>query len=103
MKIIRVIFHVLILFGLVSAAHAEQKKTKIFVVNSYHKEYLWEQEVSEGLCAGLSDFKFLDSKEQAEECAQSDYVETGKVIIKKAWMDSKRKDSKLEMEQSALE
>jgi ABC-type uncharacterized transport system substrate-binding protein len=103
MKIFHVIFSVSILFVLVSAAHAEQKKTKIFVVNSYHREYLWELEANEGFCAALLDFKFLDNKDQAEEYTRNDYVETGNVIIRKAWMNTKRRNSRLEMEQSAVE
>jgi ABC-type uncharacterized transport system substrate-binding protein len=101
MKVLYVILPVLILIGLAPAAHAEQKKLRIFVVNSYHKEYLWEQEVNEGFCAAMLDFKFLDNEEQVLKYTSSDYVETDKVILKKVWMDSKRKNLKSEMEQAA--
>jgi len=102
MKILHLIIPLYILFSLVPAAHAGQKKLKIFVVSSYHKEYLWEQEANEGFCAGMLDFKFLDSREQADEYTLNDQVETDKIIIKKSWLDSKRKSSRSEIEKSAL-
>ncbi len=93
----------LVILALIPNAYAQPKILRIFVVNSYHREYLWEQEANEGFCAAMLDFKFLDTKEQAQEYTQNDYVETDKVILKKAWMDTKRKSSESEMQQSAVD
>lgn len=69
------------------------KKKKIAVVSSYHREYLWTQETNEGLCEALLSLGYLDNREQITEYTKNDYVETSKVIVKKLWMDSKRKKS----------
>ncbi len=92
----------LMILGLVSTDYAQQKKLRIFVVSSYHREYLWEQDLNKGLCAAMLDFKFLDNKEQTEEYTKNDFVETDKTVLKKEWMDSKRKSSKQQQEQSAI-
>ena len=81
---------------------AEEKKFRIFVVNSYHKEYLSEQEKNAGFCAGMLDFKFLDTPEEAKELEDKDFFETGKIVLQKAWLDSKRKSTKSEMQASAI-
>ncbi|MFA5095791.1 MAG: ABC transporter substrate binding protein, partial [Candidatus Omnitrophota bacterium] len=77
--------------------HGAQDKIRIFVVSSYHRDYLWSQDTHKGVCAGLLDFKFLDDQKQADEYTQSDYLETDKVVIRKAWMDTKRKSQKNEI------
>lgn len=87
-------------FCLASASYAESNKIRIFVVSSYHREYLWSQDTHKGVCAALVDFKFLDNKVQADEYTQKDFVETEKTIVKKAWMDTKRKSAKNEIAQA---
>jgi hypothetical protein len=37
----------------VASANAQAEKQKIFVVSSYHREYLWSQDTQKGVCAGL--------------------------------------------------
>jgi putative ABC transport system substrate-binding protein len=69
---------------------AEPKKVRIFVVSSYHREYLWSQDTNRGLTAALLAFKYFDSDRQAEEYTRNDYVETSRAVVKKAWMDTKR-------------
>ncbi|MBN2139081.1 MAG: hypothetical protein JW720_14835 [Sedimentisphaerales bacterium] len=75
----------------------ETAKQRIFVVSSYHREYLWSQDTQKGLCAGLLEFGFLDNEDQAIEFTQTDRVETESAIAKKAWMDTKRKSSRGEI------
>jgi ABC-type uncharacterized transport system substrate-binding protein len=67
------------------------------VVSSYHREYLWSQDTQKGACAALIDFKFLDNAAQAAEWTKNDYLETGTLVIKKFWMDTKRKNRKEEI------
>lgn len=90
----------LFVLGFVSAICQAQTKTRIFVVSSYHSEYLWSQDTNLGVCAGLLDFKFLDKKTQTDEFTRKDFVETEKTIVKKAWMDTKRKGAKDEIAQA---
>ena len=85
----------------ISLSWGQEKKLRIFVVNSYHKEYVWEQHANEGFCAGLLTYKFLDTQNQADTYTNNDYVETDKVVIKKAWLDSKRQSAKSKIEHNA--
>ncbi|MBF0484804.1 MAG: hypothetical protein HQL25_08890, partial [Candidatus Omnitrophica bacterium] len=55
----------------------------------------------EGLCAAFKDFKFLDNDQQIADYTKNDLVETDKVVIKKVWMDTKRKNKKDEIMASA--
>jgi ABC-type uncharacterized transport system substrate-binding protein len=85
----------LIFLGLLfwSSAYGDQHKKKIFVVSSYHKSYLWSQSTQKGLTGAMLNYGYLDNIKQASNFTQNDYVESSKVIIKKAWMDTKRKNS----------
>lgn len=78
--------------GAASATAVEAKK-RIFVVSSYHKDYLWSRSTQQGLNAALLDYGYLDSPEQAEAFTQNDSVESSKVVLQKDWMDTKRKNS----------
>lgn len=75
----------------------EKGKSRIMVVSSYHREYLWSQETNRGLCAALLEFGYLDEEAQVELFSRKDYVESSRAIIKKSWMDTKRKSSKSEI------
>lgn len=83
-----------VLISLASLAQAQGKKYKIFLVSSYHREYLWDQDLHDGTCAALIEAGALDSKAQCDELAKNDSVETSAVSVKKAWMDTKRKNQK---------
>ena len=107
MKIIyRVLSVVLAVFVLSSlswagAADREAKKKKIVVVSSYHREYVWSQETNKGFCDAMLKYGYFDSPDQAAEFTRNDYVETPKVVVKKLWLDAKRKKSREEKLQSA--
>jgi len=73
-------------------------KNRIAVVSSYHREYLWSQETNAGLVAALLKWGYLDNESQAEQYTRSDYVESSQAIIKKLWMDTKRKNSQEEID-----
>lgn len=79
------------------ADNKDQTKTRIIVVSSYHREYLWSQETNEGVCAAFLEFGYLDNSDQIKEYTKNDYVESSNAVIKKTWMDTKRKSSKAEI------
>lgn len=86
-----------VMFGISVVGHAEPAKTRIFVVSSYHREYLWSQNTNEGLCAAMLKYGYLDNQQQIDEYTKNDTIESSKAIIKKEWMDTKRKNSKEEV------
>jgi len=75
-----------------SDAPADHGKRRIFVVSSYHKEYLWSQSTQAGLAAAMLRYGYLENEDQARELAERDFVESDKAIIRKDWMDTKRKN-----------
>lgn len=72
-------------------------RTRIFIVSSYHPEYLWSQDTQAGVSQAFLDYHFLDHERQAEEFVRDDYIESSRAVVKKAWMDTKRKSSKKEI------
>lgn len=80
-----------------SPAHSAGPRLRIYIVDSYHPEYLWSQDTAQGVEQGLLDFKFLDNERQAREFNARYSVESSKAVIKKVWMDTKRKSSKPEI------
>ena len=78
------------------------REDKILVVSSYHREYDWSRDTQRGFCAAMQKFGYFDNDEQAALYTKTDSVETSKVIVKKMWMDAKRKNSKAGIEASAL-
>lgn len=77
---------VIFCFSLVAAA----EKTKILVVSSYHKGYLWTDETNSGFCDAMLKLGYFDNKEQITEFSEKDSIETSKIILKKTWMDTNR-------------
>jgi putative ABC transport system substrate-binding protein len=66
-------------------------KLKFLIVSSYHAEYLWSQDTNKGVMKAMRDFGYLDSDAQVEEFTNNSFVETPKAVVKKLWMDTKRK------------
>jgi ABC-type uncharacterized transport system substrate-binding protein len=96
---IRLLFLAALVFGfaLTALAQSTTVKKRIFVVSSYHREYLWSQSTQRGLTAALLKYRYLDSSQQADEFTRNDYVESSKAVLKKEWMDTKRKNSQAEI------
>jgi ABC-type uncharacterized transport system substrate-binding protein len=69
-------------------------KTRLAVVDSYHKEYLWSRHTNEGFCAAMLKYGYFDGPDQAAEFTDKGYVESSKAIVRKLWMDSKRKTNR---------
>lgn len=77
-------------------------KTRIFIVDSYNKEYLWSQDTNDGVCKAFLEFGYFDNAGQKAELVKNDRVETSNAILRKEWMDTKRKNSKSEIVESAV-
>jgi ABC-type uncharacterized transport system substrate-binding protein len=77
------------------AVHTQAKdgKWKIAVISSYHREYLWSQDTNSGVVAAFLEFKYLDSQKEADAYTKKDFIESRRAVIKKFWMDTKRKSS----------
>ena len=80
-----------------SSPAASSKKKRIFIVSSYHRSYLWSQSTQKGVSAALRALGYLANDAQSRQLEQSDQVESDKVVIKKDWMDTKRKDSRTDL------
>ena len=73
------------------------EKVRIFVVSSYDRSYLWSQSTQKGLVAAMRSYGYLDSDEQGRVFTETDAVESSKMIAKKTWMDTKRKNTPLDL------
>lgn len=73
--------------------HAAPKR--IFIVSSYHREYLWSQSTQAGVSQAMLDLGYLDNRDQAATLVQTDEVTSSTVMVKKAWMDTKRNSDRL--------
>ncbi len=107
MKIGITILTAAVIFCLAATGYGAPKKTtakeRFVVVSSYHREYLWSQETNIGFCDAMRRAGYFNSAEQADEYSRNDYVETPTVIVKKLWMDTKRKKSRQEKLQATAE
>ena len=73
--------------------YGESHKKKIFVVSSYHKSYLWSQSTQKGLTSAMLNYGYLDNIQQADDFTKNDRIESSKAVVRKAWMDTKRRNS----------
>ena len=90
--IVRCLVGLLIVLATSATAFSDAHKRRIFVVSSYHREYLWSISTQEGLVAAMLQYGYLDDQEQGRSLTQSDYVESSRAVVKKAWMDTKRRN-----------
>lgn len=94
MKSRRFFLHSCLGLGLASTVHAGgERKKRILVVSSYHREYLWSQSTHQGLVASLLKYRYLDTLRQADTFKRTDAVESSKAVLKREWMDTKRANS----------
>ena len=91
------ILAIVAMLGNASAVHA---KKRIYIVSSYHKTYLWSQSTQKGVSAAMLKLGYLENEQQVRQLEKTDAVESARVVIKKDWMDTKRKDSRAEMANS---
>ena len=88
--------------GLMVTASADDK-VRLLLVDSYHRDYLWCKYTHAGFAEALLKRGYLDTQEQIDELWKSDQVESSKAIVKVLWMDTKRKNSKPEMQQATMQ
>ena len=93
---------VVLLLGCPGRVSAEPEKVRLIHVDSYHREYAGSWAAIEGLDAGLLEVGWVDSQEQLEALRANDAVESSTAVIQRLWMDSKRKDTKPELMESAV-
>lgn len=86
-----------------AATVAPAKKIRFLVVSSYHREYVSSQDAHKGFSDAMLKFGYFDDAGQAVEYTKNDYVETSRAVVKTLWMDAKRRNSKAELEETALE
>ncbi len=88
--------HLLLAFMMATAPTTvsfADERTRIFVVSSYHAEYLWSQSTQQGLCEAMLQFGYLDNGDQIDEFTRTDSVMSSTAVVKKEWMDTKRKNT----------
>lgn len=85
-----------------AALESGSKQFRIFIVSSYHREYLWSQSTNEGVMAAMLRYGYLDNEQQVREFSDNDTVESKRVVLKKAWMDTKRKSSNSEIARTTV-
>ncbi len=97
MWILRTLLILCIGFCMASSGYcAEQKtprKTKIMVVDSYHREYLWTHYTHDGFCSGMRKYGYFDNDDQLAEFKKNDYAESSKAVFQMLWLDTKREKS----------
>ncbi|MEM7403829.1 MAG: ABC transporter substrate binding protein [Pseudomonadota bacterium] len=94
-------FVLVVLGALACAAPASaDAKRRIFVVSSYHPEYLWSQQTQRGLVKAMLDYGYLDTESQGETFTRSNSIESSKAVIRKAWMNTKRHYSPKQLAQA---
>lgn len=98
--LIRSLLGVLIVLGASWSASAETRVRRIFVVDSYHKEYLWSASTQQGLVEAMLRYGYLDDAEQGRAFTRDDRIESSRVVIRKAWMDTKRQNRFEQMAQA---
>ena len=74
-----------------------QNKRRIFIVSSYHCDYLWSQSTQQGLSEAMLQYGYLDNLSQVGLCGPENGVESSRMIAKKAWMDTKRINSSFDI------
>lgn len=80
-----------------ASSPAAPAKKRIFIVDSYHKAYIWSQSTQRGVSAALRKGGYLDNDQQVRQFEQNDTVESARAVVRKDWMDTKRRDSRPEM------
>lgn len=72
-------------------------RKRIFIVDSYDRGYIWSQSTQKGVNAAMRKHGYLDNDQQAAQLVRQDMVESSRALIRKEWMDSKRKDSRTDL------
>lgn len=73
------------------------ERKRIYIVSSYSRDYIWSVSTQRGVNAAMLKHGYLDSAAQGEAFMQSDNVETKRAVLRKAWMDTKRRNTRSEI------
>ena len=71
-----------LLWGRAGFSEAAPEKTRLLVVHSDHREYLWNAYTHKGFVDGLLQFGYLDDRAQAERLLHEDELESSTAVIK---------------------
>jgi ABC-type uncharacterized transport system substrate-binding protein len=82
---------------MVPPAVAAERQKRILIVDSYDRDYLWSQSTQRGVSAGMLKYGYFESDASAKRLVDTNSVETPKVIVKKLWMNSKKRNSTPEL------
>lgn len=77
-------------------------KKRIFIVSSYDPGYLWSQSTHRGVMAAMLRYGYLDDQVQVDAFTRDDFVENDRTVLRKAWMDTKRRNSSKEIAEATL-
>jgi ABC-type uncharacterized transport system substrate-binding protein len=67
---------------------------RIFIVDSYDRSYIWSQQTQKGVAAAMRRLGYLHSEDEERRLEQADALETRHVSMRKAWMDTKRRNGR---------
>jgi putative ABC transport system substrate-binding protein len=76
---------------------AAQGKSRILIVSSYSRDYLWSQSTQEGVNAAMLKHGYLDNPAQGKALVEKDTVESSRALVMKLWMDTKRRNTRSEI------
>ncbi len=97
MKTVKILALILVMFFWATSVTASQQDgvvKKILIIDSYHKGYNWSTDTNSGFTSAMLELGYFDNELQVKEFNDNDYVEASRVIVKKIWMNTKRKKSK---------
>ena len=78
-------------------AQGKPAPKRIFIVSSYDRAYIWSKSTQEGVNAAMRKVGYLTTDQQVREFLRTDRLQTDKVVLRKMWMDTKRRGGTLEM------
>jgi len=85
------------LWQLSAVQAGEKPKKRILIVSSYSRDYLWSQSTQQGVNAAMLKHGYLDNPAQSETLFAKDQVESSRAIVRKLWMDTKRRNTRAEI------
>ena len=83
--------------GAPTLALSAPPRKRVFIVCSYHRAYIWSQSTQRGVSAAMRKLGWLQNDAQVAALERNDFVESSKIVVRKDWMDTKRRDSAAEM------
>ena len=70
---------------------------RIFIVDSYDRGYIWSQQTQKGVGAAMRRLGYLHGEEEERRLERDDVLESAHVVVRKAWMDTKRRNARSDM------